>query len=130
GIGCFVAATINSPIGNAISISAHVFILLFYCIDLLYKKQITLRVNGLFVLMILFQLSSIAAYIVALDKNAPFLSEIHSITRSTIILFPFYAFIAVCLYNEKDRSKIVTLSFKGLNILLFINVIGYFVFGL
>ena len=130
GIGCFVAATINSPIGNSISISAYIFILLFYCIDLLYKKQITLRVNGLFVLMILFQLSSIAAYIVALDKKAPFLSELHSITRSTIILFPFYAFIAVCLYNEKDRSKIVALTFRGLNILLFINVIGYFVFGL
>lgn len=130
GIGSFVAATINSPIGNAISISAQVFILLFYGVDLLYKKQFTLRVNGLFVLMILFQLSSIAAYIVALNKNAPFLSGLHSITRSAVILFPFYAFIAVCLYNEKDRSKIVSLTFRGLNILLLINLIGYFVFGL
>ena len=130
GIGSFVAATINSPIGNFISISAQVFILLFYFIDVLYKKQITLRVNGLFVLVILFQLSSIAAYIVALNKNAPFLSSLHSITRSAVILFPFYAFIAVCLYNEKDRARMVRLTFKGLNILLFINLIGFFVFGL
>lgn len=130
GIGSFVAATINSPIGNSISISAQVFILLFYCIDLLYKKQVALRVNGLFILMILFQLSSIAAYIVALNKDAPFLSSLHAITRSAIILFPFYAFIAVCLYNEKDRARLVDLTFKGLNILLIINVIGYFGFGL
>lgn len=130
GIGSFVAATINSPIGNSISICAQVCILLFYGIDLLYKKQFTLRVNGLFILMILFQLSSIIAYIVALNKNAPFLSALHSITRSAVILFPFYAFIAVCLYNEKDRSRILRLTFNGLSILLFINLIGYFVFGL
>lgn len=130
GIGSYVAATFNSPIGNSISISAQVFILIFYCIDLLYKKQVTLRVNGLFVLVILFQLSSIVAYIVALNKNAPFLSSLHSITRSAIILFPFYAFIAVCLYNEKDRARMVRLTFKSLNILLFINLIGFFVFGL
>jgi hypothetical protein len=80
--------------------------------------------------MVLFQLSSVAAYIVALNKNAPFLSELHTITRSAIILFPFYAFVAVCLYNEKDRSRIVNLTFKGLNILLLINLIGFFVFGL
>jgi O-antigen ligase len=130
GIGSFVAATINSPIGNSISVSAQIFILLFYCIDLLYKKQFKLRINGLFFLMILFQISSIIAYVVALNKKAPFLTELHSITRSAIILFPFYAFIAVCLYNEKDKSRLVGLTFKGLNILLFINVIGYYVFGL
>ena len=130
GIGCFVAATINSPIGNFISISAHVLILLFYCIDLLYKKQFTFRINGLFLLMALFQLSSIIAYIIALNKKAPFLSELHTITRSTIILFPFYAFIAVCLYNEKDRARLASLTFKGLSILLFINIVGYFGLGL
>ncbi len=130
GIGSFVAATINSPIGNSISVSAHLFILLFYCIDLLYKKQFTLRINGLFFLMILFQISSIIAYVVALSKNAPFLTELHSITRSASILFPFYAFIAVCLYNEKDKARLVSLTFQGLSILLFFNVIGYYVFGL
>ncbi len=130
GIGSFVAATINSPIGNSISISAQVFILLFYCIDLLYRKDISLRVNSLFVLVILFQLSSIVAYIVALNKNAPFLSSLHSITRSAVIIFPFCAFIAVCLYNEKDRARMVRLTFKSLNILLLINLIGFFVFGL
>jgi hypothetical protein len=130
GIGSYVAATFNSPIGNSISASAYVCILLFYLLDLLYKKEFTLRVNGLVILMFAFQVSSIIAFIVALNKNAPFLTPLHSITRSLIILFPFYAFIAVCLYNEKDKGRLVKVAFKGLSLLVFINIVGYYVFGL
>ena len=130
GIGTYITATINSPIGHFVSISCHLLILLFYGIDLLYKKQFQLRVNGLFFLMVAFQISSVGAYIVALNKNAPFLTELHSLTRSAIILLPFYAFIAVCLYNEKNIDKLVKLTFNSLSILLFINVVGFYVVGL
>jgi hypothetical protein len=130
GIGSYVSANINGPIGQVISISVHVFIMLFYIIDLLYKKQFDIKVNGLFLWMVAFQISSIGAFFIALAKNPPFINEVVSYTRSGIILFPFYAFIAVCLYNEKSSEKLVRLTFNSLSMMLLLNLIGFYVFGL
>lgn len=130
GIGSYVTATINSPIGHMVSISVHILIILFYTIDLLYKKQFQIKVNSLFFWMIAFQLSSVAAFFIALSKNPPFINELVSYTRSGIIIFPFFAFVAVCLYNEKQPERLVHLTFNSLSIMLLINVIGFYVFGL
>jgi hypothetical protein len=130
GIGAYISANINSPAGQVVSIGVHVFILLFYLIDILYKKQFEIRVNGLFFWMVAFQISCVGAFFIALSKNPPFINEVVSYTRSGIILFPFYAFIAVCLYNEKDPEKLVKLTFNSLSIMLLLNLLGYYVFGL
>jgi hypothetical protein len=130
GIGAYVSANINSPVGQVLSISLHVCILLFYIIDVLYKKQIEVRVNGIFLWMVAFQLSCVSAFFIALSKNPPFINEVVSYTRSGIIIFPFYAFVAVCLYNQKDPEKLVSLTFNSLSMLLLINLIGFYVFGL
>lgn len=130
GIGSYVTANINSPVGQVISICIHVAILLFYIVDILYKKDFHIRVNGLFLWMVAFQISCVGAFFIALSKNPPFINEIVSYTRSGIILFPYYAFIAVCLYNEKNSEKLVALTFNSLTIMLFLNLIGFYVFGL
>jgi hypothetical protein len=130
GIGSYVAANINGPIGHIVSVTVHMMIVLFYVIDILYKKQFDFRINGLFFLMIAFQLSCISSFVIALAKNPPFIDEIISYARSGIILLPFYAFIAVCIYNLDDPQKLVRMTFNSLSILLFLNLVGFYVFGL
>src|SRR5690606_1160448 len=130
GIGSYVTANINSPIGQMLSTSVHIAIILFYTIDLLYKKEFQFKINSLFFWMVAFQLSSVAAFFIALAKNPPFINEVVSYTRSGIIIFPFYAFVAVCMYNEKKPEKLVHLTFNSLSLMLLINLIGYYVFGL
>jgi hypothetical protein len=130
GAGSWVYSNINSMAGYATSVFIHVIIVLFYLIDLLYKKEFTVKVNGLFYLMIAFQISCIACFFVALEKNPPFLNELYSYTRSGILLFPFYAFVAVYLYNERQPDKLVKLTFDSLSLLLFVNLIGFYGLGL
>lgn len=130
GIGSYVAANINGPIGHMVSVSLHLLIVLFYVIDLLYKKQFEFRINGIFFIMIAFQISCISSFAIALAKNPPFIDETISYARSGIILLPFFAFVAVCIYNLDDSRKLARMTFKSLSILLFINLIGFYVFGL
>lgn len=130
GIGSYIAANINSPAGHAFSVSVHFLIVLFYLIDILYKQDFQLRINGNFFLMVGFQVSCIMAFWIALSKNPPFINEIISYARSGIILLPFYAFVAVCLYNQDKSEQLVKMTFNSLTILLFLNLIGYYVFGL
>lgn len=130
GIGSYVAANINGPIGHIVSVSVHLLIVLFYVTDILYKKQFEFRINGIFFIMIAFQISCISSFIIALAKKPPFIDEIISYARSGIILLPFYAFVAVCIYNLDDPKKLARMTFKSLSLLLFINLIGFYVFGL
>ncbi len=130
GIGSYVYVNFNATIGHIVSVFIHFFIVLFYLIDILYKKEFKIKVNGLFYLMIAFQLSCIGAFLIALSNNSPFLNVINSYTRSGILLVPFYAFVAVCLYNEGQVDKLVKLTFNSLSLLLFVNVVGFYVFGL
>src|SRR5688572_22186431 len=130
GIGSYIAANINSPVGHIFSVSIHFIILLFYLIDILYKQDIQLRINSTFFWMVGFQLSCIMAFWIALSKNPPFINEIISYARSGIILIPFYAFVAVCLYNQDKSEQLVKMTFNSLTILLFLNLIGFYVFGL
>lgn len=130
GAGSWVYSNISSPLGYMISVFIHLLIVLFYLVDIVYKKEFKLKINGVFFLMIGFQLSCIASFFIAVEKNPPFINEVFSYIRSGILVLPFFSFMAVFLYNEKQPEKLVKLLFDSLSLLLFINVVGYFVFGL
>jgi hypothetical protein len=130
GIGWYILASFNSIIGHLFSTSAYVLIIIFYLIDILYKKDLKMKVNYLFLAMILFQISCIAAFFVSLSKNPPYSNELLTYTRVAVAALPFLAFVVVGLYNEGHYDKLTGLTFRSLSWLLFINLIGFYVLGL
>lgn len=129
-MGTYVSGAISPSIGYFISISTHLLILLFYTIDLLYKREFSLRINRVYVVMLLYIISSVVSLFVALYNGLPESSLRLIIGRSLLMIIPFHAFIVVLLYNGNEEHKLVKLTAVSLSLLLAINVIGYFVLGL
>ena len=129
GIGSYIAATLSPSVGYFVSISPHLLIILFYCIDLVYKRTFTLRLNAAYVLMLVFQLSCIASLFIALANNLPEANLRLTIGRAISMITPFHAFIVVALYNDQHPDDLPRLTLLSLSLLLAINLIGYYGLG-
>lgn len=128
GLGTFIAP--QSPsVGFMVSCLPHLLIILFYCVDVLYKRTVQARVNILYILMVVFLLSSIVSLFVAFGKDLPEMTFRQVATRSILLLAPFHSFVIMMLY-QKGEGEFVKLTLIGLSILLFINLIGNVAFGL
>jgi hypothetical protein len=128
GLGGYISS--QSPsVGFLVSASLHLLIILFYCLDVLYKNEITIRVNRTYGLMLVFLLSTIASVFIAYYKGLPETTLRLVITRAVLVLAPFHSFLAVALYNE-DRKDFPRLVLIGFSALLLLNLIGHFGFGL
>src|SRR5688572_27860490 len=104
GIGNYISAAKSPSTGYLISISLHLIIILFYCIDLLYKRELKFRLNAYYFLMLLFILSSAASLFIALGNGLPESTLRLTITKSLLLIVPFQSFIIVVLYNEKKET--------------------------
>lgn len=129
GIGNYISAVKSPSIGYLISISFHVAIIIFYIIDLLYKRELKFRLNGNYFLMLLFLLSSAASLFIALNKGLPEATLLLTISKSLLLIVPFQSFVIVVLYNEM-KDNLLRLTLLSLSLLLFVNLIGYFGLGL
>ena len=126
GVGSYIAAAISPSIGYMVSISPHLAIILFYCVDLLYKNEFHIRLNGIYLLVILFQMSCIASLFIALNNGLPEANFRLTVGRAISILTPFHAFIVVALYNDRQKEKMTRLTLLSLSLLLAINLVAYF----
>lgn len=129
GIGTYVSAAYSPSVGYVISISPHLLIMLFYFIDLLYSGEFEVRLNVNYFFMLLFILSSIASFFIALSKGLPEANLIMTLTKSLLIIVPFHSFLMVLLYNEQ-RGSLLRLTLFSLSFLLAINLVGFFALGL
>ena len=129
GIGSYVAASQSPTVGYFISISPHLLIILFYCVDLAYKRTFTVRLNVVYALMLLFQVSCIVSLFIALANGLPDTSMRLTVGRAISLITPFHAFIVVGLYNERCPDVIARLTLLSLSLLLAINLIGYYGLG-
>jgi hypothetical protein len=130
GIGTYVSGAASPSIGYLISIFPHTLVILFYCIDLLYKRGFTIRVNWVYGLMLLYIFSSVLSLFIALYNGLPGATLRLTIGRSMMMLVPFHAFIVVALYNKDREHRLVRLTLYSLSFLLFINLAGYYGLGL
>ena len=129
GLGTYVSAIKSPSIGYLVSISPHLLIMLFYCIDLLYQREFKSRLNGYYFFMLLFILSSAASLFIALGKGLPEATLTLTITKSLLLIVPFHSFLMVILYNEK-KGSLLKLTLLSLSLLLAINLVGFFVLRL
>jgi hypothetical protein len=129
GIGSFLS--LKSPtVGFIIAVLPLFAILVFYAVDILYKKEFKVRLNGYYFLALIFLISSAMALYIALNKHLPETNSWQIFGKSLLIFIPLHAFIVVHLYNEDDKNIIPKLTLISLSLLLFINLVGFFVFGL
>jgi hypothetical protein len=129
GVGAFIS-TKSPSLGFITAVLPHLCILVFHVVDLLYKKEFQLKINGYYFLALLYLLSSSIALVVALMKNLPETNTWQIFGKSLLIFLPFHAFIAVHIYNEGDKNIIPKLTLISLSALLFINLVGFFGLGL
>lgn len=126
GIGSYISARFSPVAGYYISIFPHILIIVFYAIDLLYKREFRIRLNGIYILMLVFQLSCIVSLFIALANGLPEDNLRLTIGRSVTLITPFHAFIIVALYNDRHENALAGMTLLSLSLLIAINVIGYF----
>jgi hypothetical protein len=126
GFGTYISAAKSPSLGYLISVFPHALIIVFYCIDLIYKRKFDIRINYIYSLMMLFIASTMASVFIALNKGLPEVTFTIIATKALIIPIPFHAFIFVVLYNTDNEGHLVKLTLKGLSYLLIINLVGFF----
>lgn len=130
GIGTYISAVKSPSLGYMVSISAPLLIIVFYTIDLLYKRQFTIKLNVTYLLMLVYIVSACVSLFIALDKGLPEATSSLTITKSLLLIAPFHAFIIVVLYNKNNEDQIPRLAILSLSLLLLINLLGFFGLGL
>ncbi|HUM66785.1 MAG TPA: hypothetical protein PLV32_13090, partial [Chitinophagaceae bacterium] len=127
GIGNYISSTSSPSIGRLVSATPFVLIIVFYSLDMLYKRKLEMRLRkDVYGLMLLFLFSSIVSLFVSLQKGYPNASLYVAISRSLILLAPFHAFLIFLWYNRNSPDDtFVRLSFMGLSFLLLVNLIGF-----
>jgi hypothetical protein len=130
GIGTYISASVSPSAGYIVSMALHVLILVFYLIDLIYRREIRFRLNWWYVAMLAYIATTAGSLFIAYFKGLPE-SNLGMITvRSFLLLLPFHSFIAFTLYNDQHTEEIPFILIKALSALLFINLFGYFAMGL
>jgi hypothetical protein len=130
GMGTYVAASKSPSGGFMVCISAHLLIILFYLIDVIYKNEFRPRVNAFYFLNWLYLLTCIVSVFRALYAGLPEDNLAMTVVKSIVFITPVNAFIIVFLYNDDKPERITHLTFLSLSILLLINMLGFFGLGL
>lgn len=130
GIGTYVAASRSPSGGFIVCISAHLLIILFYLIDILYKKEFQPRINGFYFLNWIYLLTCIVSVFRALYGGLPEDNLAITVVKSIVFVVPVNAYIAVFLYNDDEPERVTRLTFLSLSLLLLINLFGFFVLKL
>jgi hypothetical protein len=126
----FLAATWSPSGGFMVCISAHLAIILFYLIDIIYKKEFQFRVNVYYWITLVYLLTCIVSIFRALFNHLPEDNLAITLVKSITFIVPVHAFISVVLYNDDRVERLIKLTFLSLSILLLINLFGFFALGL
>lgn len=130
GIGSYVSGNVSPTLGYYISMSVHVVMILFYLVDLLYKKEFSIKTNGFYLIMLLYLVSCSVSLFVSLSRQKLHPSPVLMYSKMALLIVPFHAFIVTFLYNDKRHERLIKMIFNSLSLLLIINLVGFFVLGL
>jgi hypothetical protein len=130
GIGTYISASISPSAGYIASMALHVLILVFYLIDIIYRKSFTFRLNWVYVATLTYIVTAAGSLFIGYYKGLPESNLVMISARSLLLLIPFHAFIVFILYNEHHTDELPLILIKALSALLFVNLAGYFGLGL
>jgi hypothetical protein len=130
GFGSYISASKSPTAGFMVSISPHLLIILFYAIDMLYKKEFQIRANRYYLLAWLYLITCIVSLFRALSNRLPEDNLMITVAKCVLLVTPLNAFIVVALYNNDGENRLPKLTFISLSVLLLINLMGFYGLGL
>jgi hypothetical protein len=130
GIGTYVSAAKSPSTGYLVSILPSACIIVFYLIDLIYKRSFNVKVNFTYWLMVIYTLSTCISLFRALNNGLPEATFSLTLTKSLLLLAPFQSFVIVALYNHGNEDALPRLTLISMSVLLIFNMVGFFGLGL
>ncbi len=125
GIGQYISSNFFMPVGEVISVLPLLLILLFFTLDSLYKKRVSVAINYKFYFFAAFLLSACYSYYVGIKWGVPGVDMLRVFTASLTVVMPFVGFLIWNIYNEQyedfdPHSEVLT----AFNIYFVINLLG------
>jgi hypothetical protein len=126
GLGTYYTFKTNFSAGVILSVLPSILILAIYALDVLHRGRVTVMVNRVYGVAMLFILSLVASMWVAFGKNFPGLNPLNTTSMSIMFLVPFNAAVVVQLYNRgNDEFDMAWELVKGLGLFILVNLLGY-----
>lgn len=126
GLGTYYTFKTNFSAGVILSVLPSILILAIYVLDVLHRGRVTVMVNRVYGVAMLFILSLVASMWVAFGKNFPGLNPLNTTSMSIMFLVPFNAAVVVQLYNRgNDEFDMAWELVKGLGLFILVNLLGY-----
>ncbi|MEZ4757085.1 MAG: O-antigen ligase family protein [Flavobacteriales bacterium] len=126
GLGTYVTFKTNFSAGVILSVLPSILILVIYALDMIQRGQVTVMVNRVYVVGMLFITSLVASMWVAFGKNFPGLNPLNTTSMSIMFLVPFNAAVVVQIYNRANEEWDMAWELvKGLGFFILLNLLGY-----
>jgi O-antigen ligase len=126
GLGTYYTFKTNFSAGVILSVLPSILILAIYALDMLQRGRLTVMVNRVYAVGMLFILSLVASMWVAYGKNFPGLNPLNTTSMSIMFLVPFNAAVVVQVYNRaNDDFDMAWELVKGLGLFILVNLLGY-----
>jgi O-antigen ligase len=126
GIGSYIGLKQGISKGMIVTIMPFMAIILFYVIDVLYRKRIGNLLTRMWWLSMLYIGTLVVSMFVGLRNGIPGLNTGNVLLSCLVFMAPFNAAVIVLFYNRDDPDfSFADLLLKGLVALLGINVLGY-----
>jgi hypothetical protein len=126
GLGTYYTFKTNFSAGVILSVLPSIFILAIHALDMLQRGRLTVMVNRVYAVGMLFILSLVASMWVAYGKNFPGLNPLNTTSMSIMFLVPFNAAVVVQVYNRaNDDFDMAWELVKGLGLFILVNLLGY-----
>lgn len=125
GVGKYIAQIGNFSVGQITSVLPCLIILLFYVVDIIYKKEVKWSVNFNYILVLAFCVLSLTSLQKAFAGGIPGLNDINTITLSIFLIAFIHAPIVVQFYNYEDGFSVQHLLYLGLSCDILLNLLGY-----
>ncbi len=125
GIGQYISSNFFMPVGEIVSVLPFLLLSLFYVLDSLYKKHVSIKINYKFYFFMAFLASCSYSYYVAVQMGVPGVDMLRVFTASLTAIMPFLGYLVWNFYNEKyDDFNPQNEALIAFNIYFLVNLVG------
>jgi O-antigen ligase len=127
GIGKYVAKVLNFSVGNMVSITPLLMILILYSTDVFIKRGFYIQLTRNYILLLLFVCCTIVfSFLEALQIGHPGFNGVNTFFLALFVIAISHATLVVMFYNTENKDfNLARLIYFGFSIDILVNLIGY-----